>query len=408
MLNQLQNVQTYQMANLAFLQNLNCFVATCNTRFKDFDKIVANLGDTVTYDLPPRFVTNPGLVATFQGAEQRVRSITVGNALNTSYAFTAQQFIFNADRYMERFGEAAVYELSAQIEANVAATIISNTYRFYGGGINPINSYGQLSEALAYYRNYGSPRDKVKCYLSDIAVPQIINSGLNQFVVDRNEQIANSWMVGSYDDAMFYRSNFLPIQNAGTVGNDALTLTVVSINAAGTQITFSGANVSDPNSIAQYDKFQFSDNVTGFPNLRYLTFIGHIPSANPVQFQATAAAGSNGAGDVVVNVYPPLISTIGDPNQNLNTPIVAGMQVTVLPTHREGLIVGGDAFFLAMPQLPTQDPFLTANHVDPETGVSIRLTHGATFGQNQMGQILDCIWGQDLTPEYAMAFIFPV
>ena len=52
--NILQQVQTYQMSNLAYLQNLNAFIATSNTRFKDFDKIEANLGSTVTFDLPPR------------------------------------------------------------------------------------------------------------------------------------------------------------------------------------------------------------------------------------------------------------------------------------------------------------------------------------------------------------------
>ena len=53
--------------------------------------------------------------------------------------------------------------------------------------------------------------------------------------------------------------------------------------------------LSDTASVAQYDKFQFQDGVAGFKlMLDYLTFIGHKPSANPVQFQATAAAGSTG------------------------------------------------------------------------------------------------------------------
>lgn len=42
--NILQQVQTYQMSNLAYLQNLNCFVSTANTKFKNFEKLTANLG----------------------------------------------------------------------------------------------------------------------------------------------------------------------------------------------------------------------------------------------------------------------------------------------------------------------------------------------------------------------------
>lgn len=66
-INILEQVQTYQEGGLAFLQNLCCFVKTANTRFKDFDKqLPANLGDTVTFDLPPRYTTSAGLKAVFQ------------------------------------------------------------------------------------------------------------------------------------------------------------------------------------------------------------------------------------------------------------------------------------------------------------------------------------------------------
>jgi hypothetical protein len=95
-------------------------------------------------------------------------------------------------------------------------------------------------------------------------------------------------------------------------------------------------------------------------------------------------------------------------NQNINTNIVAGMQCSVLPSHRVGMIQSGDALYLAMPRLPDQDPFATANAVDPDTGISIRLTKGAAFGQNQYGYVNDAIWGSCFVPEYGMALIFPI
>lgn len=42
--NILQQVQTYQKSGLAYLQNLNCFVKTANTKFKNFQDMEANLG----------------------------------------------------------------------------------------------------------------------------------------------------------------------------------------------------------------------------------------------------------------------------------------------------------------------------------------------------------------------------
>ncbi len=410
--NFLTQVQTYQMAHLAFLLNYSCFIHTANKKFKDFNKLTANLGDTVTFDLPPRYVTEPTLVATFQPSTQRVQTLTVNNAANTSYAFTAQQFIFNVEDYMKRFGKGAVAELATKIESNVALLAETQPYRFYGDGITPINSVNQLASMLALYRTYGYAHENIKAYLSDIAVPGIVGTMLNQFVIDRNEEAAMSWMVGDWSGVSWYQSNLLPVHIAGNVGNQAQTLTVVSTNdptgANITQITFSGASASDAGAILKYDNFQFSDNVSGQPNMRFLTFVGHVPSSAPVQFQATANAASDGSGNVTVDIYPPLCSQVGNPNQNLSFNVAAGMQCTVLPSHRCGLVVGGDALYLGMPKLPEQVPFPTSNMIDEDTGVSIRLTYGAIFGQNEMGFINDAIWGSTIPSEYALKIVFPL
>lgn len=407
--NILQQVQTYQMSNLAYLQNLNCFVATANTKFKNFEKLTANLGDTVTFDLPPRFTTAASLVATFQSADQRVENLTVDKAINVSYAFTAQQFIFNVEDYMQNFGKSAVMEMSAEIEADIATVCVEAPYRFYGDGVTPINSYGQLAAALAMYRNYGAAKDNTKFYLSDIAQSAIVNTGLNQFALDRNNKSANSWDVGDFDRAAFYISNLLPVHTAGTIGEDGTVLTVVSVvkdaNDAVIQIVFSGAG-TDADAVKEFDKFQFSDGVSGQPDLRYLTFIGHKVSSNPVQFRATADAASS-AGNVTVDVYPPLKASSGS-TRNLNFEIAAGMQVTALPSHRAGMITAGNPLFLGMPMLPEEVPFPTGNEVDPDTGVSLRMYYGSLFGQNQRGMIHDAIWGKKAVPEYVMSVIFPL
>ncbi len=409
--NILQTVQTYQMSGLAYLQNLNCFIGTANTKFKDFDKLEANLGDTVGFDLPPRFTTTNSLVATFQPAEQRVQTLTVGNAENVAYAFSAQQFIFNVHDYMERFGKAAICELGARVEADVAQVCVTNTFRFYGDGVTPINTYNQLASALALFRNFGSAKGKAKGYLGDTIVPAIVGSGLNQFAPVRNDKIANSWEVGGFSNCDWYQSNLLPIHIAGTVGQAGTVLTVVNttLDANGNviAITFAGAPAADPAAILNFDKFQFNDGVAGQPNLRYRTFIGHEVSANPVQFRATADVLSTGGGQVTVPIFPPLQAAPAN-NQNLNVPIVAGMQVTVLPSHRAGMITAGDPFYLGMPMLPQEVPFPTANQGDPDTGVAIRQYYGSLFGQNQRGMIHDCIWGKTLVDEYAMSLIFPL
>jgi len=428
--NILQNVQTYNDAKLAYLQNLNCFVSTLNTKYKDFEKTVANLGDTINLELPNRAIVSRGLVANFQGVQQRLQPLVCDQAANSAHAFTSQQFIFNVEDYMRKFGMARVQELSAEIESNVALTATSSVpvmtvdsdgnsvptgalhtesgpYRFYGDGTTPINSFGQLAEIEARFRNYGAASGTLDIYLSDISIVGIVNSGLNQFVLDRNEEISKSWDLGSYQggNARFYRSNLLPIHYAGTAGNKQDTLTLVSTNdptgANITQLTFSGIS-TDSGAFKSGDLLQF-DASTG---LVYLTFVGHKPSQNLVQVRVTADADASG-GTAIVNIYPALQSTFGL-NQNLSKALVAGMTATALPDHRAGLVVGGKAFYLAMPTLDNQEPFMTATSTDPDTGVSLRNYYGTQFGKNNKGYVTDCIWASTCVPEYSMRVVFPV
>jgi hypothetical protein len=413
--NILQTVQTYQMSALAFLQNLNCFVGTANTRFKDFDRLTANLGDTVTFDLPPRFTTTNNLVVNFQPADQRVQPLTVDQQISTSYAFTAQQFIFNVRDYMERFSKGAITEIGAKIESNVANNCQTGPYRFYGDGVTPINSFGQLAQALALFRNFGSAPGPAKGYLSDIAVAQIVNSGLNQFAMERNNKMSNSWEVGAFSRCDWFQSNLLPVHISGYAGVNGSLLTVqgVTLNPNGdgsiVAITFlvAGAPGAVANMINQYDRLQFNDGVVGFTNMRFLTFVGHEVSQSPVQFMATAQAASNAGSVVTVNITPFLQANATN-SQNINQQIQVGMTVSVLPSHRAGMITAGDPFFLAMPQLPDEIPYPTANSYDPETGVSLRMYYGSRFGQNERGMVHDAIWGSTLVPEYAIAVIFPL
>ena len=411
--NILQQVITYNESNLALLLNSFAFISTANMKFQRFnDDIPKNLGDTVSFDLPPRFTTTNSLVVTFQSAVQRVQQLTVNQQASTAYDFTAQQFIFNVRDYMREFGKSAIAELGTQVETDVASLAETNTFRFYGDGVTAISTYLQLANALAFFRNFGAAKDNTMGYLSDLTFPLIVNSGLNQFTPMRGDRESMSWEIGDFSKCKWYQSNLLTTHMAGTEGNAGSVLTVVSVvtNSEGgvIQITFSGtAAASDPNSIKAYDKFQFSDGVSGQPDLRFRTFIGHVISQSPVQFRATANAASTSGFEVTVNIYPALQASPGQ-DQNINYAIVAGMQVTVLPDHRCGLIIAGNPLFLAMPKLPEEVPYPTSVQHDPDSGASIRQYYGSLFGQNQRGMVHDIIWGSTLVDEYSMMVALPV
>lgn len=414
MSNILQAVQTYQKSSLGTLLNEMVHVELANKKFNEFNKTFApnNLGNTVTFDKPPRFYSNDSLVVdTFDGVEQRVESLTVDQKANVNFSIDNEEYIFNLEPndYMKEFGDGAIAELGAKVEANIAQVWLNAPYRWYGNGIDKINSFEQLVTANTYFRNFGVPAGEFDVVLHDLAVPGISGTQLNQFTPTKNDDLVNSWELGRFNRANYHVSNFLPVHTAGTLGDEAATLTVVSTNdptgANITQITFSGAG-TDTSAVKENDFLYFLDNVSGQPNLRYRTFTGHQVSANPVQIRITANAASS-AGNVEVS-FTPALSVKPGRNQNLNTNIVAGMQALILPSHRRGGIIAGKGFYTAIPKLPSQSPYVTSNEMDPESRVALRMTYGTIFGKAEQGIIYDVIWGYKGVAEYMQALIFPL
>lgn len=442
--NGLQNVQTYQKTELAYLLNTFGIISNANKKYKDFNDLTANLGDTVTFDAPARYIGYNGLVVTMQPSVQQVVSLICSQAYNISSSFTDQQFIFNARSYMDRFDEAAIKELGSAIESDVAKNFVSGVvandpqgstygqvqsssgpYRFYyaglsGATLSPINSFTQLAQAVANYDDYGSAKNKRMGFIPVVSVPQIIGSGLTQFATDRNNQIDNYWELGDFSDAMWIKSNLLPVHYAGTVGNTGSggnVLTIVSVNDPSgtnvTQITFSGATPNDANAIKVGDLFEFNDGVMNQPNLRFLQYIGHQVCQQKVQFVAIANAGADGSGNVVVSLRAggagQGLTWVQNQNQNINYALAAGMQVTVMPSHRAGCFMSGDQFYLAMPALPDQNPYQTVTTVDKDSGCSIRHYWGSQgFGLNALAYVRDVIWGSTLYAPNSQRLLFPL
>src|SRR5271170_6925635 len=299
--NILTQVQTYQKAELARLLNSNCAINLANKKFKNFNTSApSNLGDTVEFDRAPRYITYNGLVITQQQSQQLIQSLTVSQSANVSAAYSDQQFIFNVREYMDRFGDSAMDELGTKIEADILKNFISGVYindpqnaaygtqtsnqinsgpyRFFGDGVNQISSFGQLAQMVANFNDYGSAKGKKIGILPTTAIPSIANTGLQQFAMDRNNKLANSWELGEFAGVKWYTSNLLPTQTAGYVGQAAAPnniITVVSVNDTTgnnvTQITFTEpAGSSLPNPLNPGDLVQFNDGVSGFNNMRFL------------------------------------------------------------------------------------------------------------------------------------------
>lgn len=439
--NILQVVQTYQRSGLLRFQNLNANVSIANKKYKEFNLISANLGSTVTMDLPPLAQTSSGLVATFQPAVQRVIQLVVDQSNNSSIEASDQQRIFNLEKgespYLDEFLKSCVVSLANTVEANIAlnwASAVTNNdtsipqnpligtlntfsgpFRYYGDGNTTLNSYQQLADMIARFKNPGSVQNGIKVILPDLVIPTIVGTGLNQFAPRRNDEIAMSWEIGDFGNppVSYYQSNQLPIHTAGNVGFLGQNLTVISVNDPTgknvTQITLSGATPGDQNAVYAGDLFTIDDSA-GFIPARFITRYGPNVSSTKVQFRATSNSAADANGNIIINILPGL-SWVNNGNINtfkINTPIVSGMTIISPTSHRCGGLVSDDAFYLSMPQLPMTSPFASSNEYDPVTKVALRLYYGFLFGTATMGFVLDETHGSLIVPEYSMRILIPL
>jgi len=433
----LQQVTTYQTSDLAGLQNHNAIIGSmANFKFKNFQDEVNNLGATVNFDLPYRFVENVGLVVNFQGIEQRYFPLTVDQAYNVATAATAQDRLFTLDKdaFWEKIGKGAVRTLGACVEkmgcslAHSALPVMSivngqsiptgayhtesGPSRFYGDGSTAITTIQQLQQMVTNYQEVGDPGD-IEVLLPLNIVPAIVGAETAKFVLRRNEELAQSWELGTYANVKYNTSNLLPVHVSGTVGNATAAsdrqLTVVSTDdstgANITTITCTTTDTTDASAILAGDIGEFI-HVAGKTDVKFVTFYGKNPTSQAAQVRVTANAASSG-GTVIITLATPFCAT-SSAKQNINTNIVAGMKIQMVPSHRCGMLVAGRGLMCAMPSLPDTTPFPSSSKVDEKSGVSMRVYWGEIPFQNQRGLVQDLAFGFALPPEYCMRLVIPL
>ena len=437
------NVSIYANADLAWLDNRFCALALANKKYENFQDQPAQLGQAMTFRLAPRQITVPGLKTTDETSVMRFQTLRATQAANTSNAYTAQELTYTFEEYVENFDMAGAEELGTEIESdllkNITTSVVGNDpdntngqygvrqidsgpFRFFGNGRTSVSTFGRLAEAVSQFKQFGWARAQLSGILPENIQTAIVNTGANQFTPARNNQMVKDWEVGKFSGCNWNISNLLPIHHAGVIGNEdngADILTVVSTNdPTGQNVTeitctsngaLSGATVADAAKAS--DMFQFVDNVSGFENMHTLTWVGHKETMLPLQGLIKEDA------NLVSGTITLKIRTSNDvgfswatgQNQNLNQPIFAGMKLFIIPSHQAGVIMSGNPLYLAMPEMPSQEPWPTANAFDPKSGMRIRHYYGATgVGSNNRRYVRDQMWGSTLIPEQSMRIVIPL
>lgn len=445
--NSLQNVRTLIDAELGLYQNVNPFTSpeVVNTEYSNFQDEPANLGSTIRLQLPYTPYVNAGIIPKFQALEQNYIDLTVDQGWHNAIGVNNFELIYNLkpEQYMDKYGKAAMSVMGDKVGATIAKNADSSVpvqtvedgelvptgalhtesgpYLFYGAQssavTSAINTDLQLKEAITGHLNIGCAKTDLCMIIPDIAVDAIIANQLSQFALKRNDSTTEpgaAWQLPDLTVASrrikIYTSNLLPLHVAGACGNDATghTLTIQSLvvdsDGGISSIVARSSLTSQSDAIKSGDLIEFADN--GALRPRYKTHMGDIVSSNKIQIRATADCDTDGSGDATIPIYPKLYVAPGT-KQNVNVAIVAGMTMTVMPTHRCGLIISGKALYACMPKLPETDPFESFVQTDTETNTSMRFYRGWIMDKGVKGCIRDMILGTLLVPKNCRRMLFP-
>lgn len=430
--NVLVNVQGYVTDYaLPILKNSLVITRTSDTNYENWESAEAagTRGPAFRWKKPTRLTVTDGLAfdaSTSGSYQEQEMSVSITEEKKAEYAITAfQQATFNPQSVLKTNGIVAINELANTMELFSAKTVSFGGYRFYGSPLvqtNQLLSVGEMMiDVLAPFRSFGG-QQHAWVVLPPVPAAQIIQSGLQQFVPDRNDKLGNAGIISQLRGASavtFLESNLLPTHTAGTASTNVLNDTTGYTISAVTPVPPSSAfpvgvttidltGLTDGETFLENDMIDIGVNVKATNPLKFLTYTGAGISAQDVQGRITTDITVVG-GIATITIEPALISTAPDDNLNLNRAIVPGTDtLRVTKSHLCGAVYFGSYFKFAAPPLGSTQPYMSASVREPDVGVAIRAYHGYLPEKAQYFFGHDAVYGAGVAAEGLGRLIFPL
>ena len=398
MANQFITTQLVSNTALAMFANNAPFVMTGSRIYQDdFTSSGYKIGDTLQVRRQNNFIVGDGATAIPQDIIETVENITVSHQYHALIAYTVQDLTLRIEDFCRLFIQPAIQNIISQMERDISASAEQELYFFTGTAGTPINSYTTVDLCGAKLM------EQAVNISSDAYVAMTVRDGsslkgalLNQFTPVFNEEIVRQSAIGhlSYFDVFQSQNLVRHIAGAGPTLHPADPLLVNGAVGSGNIIIMDGATAT----------------VTGYFLPGDLISIAGVQSVNPIsragtgqdmQFVVTAPANSDGAGNIVVQVAPSIISSTSSPLQNVSNAIPDNAVVTMVPSYNVNVAYPSRALDIVCPPLyKLQVPYASVA-IDPETGLSLAVTQTGDILGYQNFMRLDILCGFKWHPQYA-------
>jgi hypothetical protein len=402
MANQFITTDLVSNTALAMFANNAPFVMTASRIYQDdFVSSGYKIGDTLQVRRQNHFIIGDGSVATPQSIIETVENITVSHQYNALIAYTIQDLSLRIEDFSRLFLNDAIQEIITQMEKDISAAAEQEIYFFSGTSGTPINSFTTVDTCGAKLLEQGVNIS------SDAYMAMTVRDGsslkgalLNNFTPVFNENIVRSSAVGhlSYFDIFQSQNIKRHIAGAGPRLYSSDTLLVNGAVSSGSVIAMDGATIN----ITDYF---LPGDVISIAGVESVNPVGRAATGQNMQFVVTAAASSNGSGQLNVSINPVIISDTSNPNRNVSNAVPNNAAVTMVGSHNVNVAYPSRGLDIVCPPLYKLQVPYSSVAVDTETGLSLAVTQTGDILGYQNYMRIDLLCGFKWHPQYVVRLL---
>lgn len=399
MANQFITTDLVSNTALAMFANNAPFVMTASRIYQDdFVSSGYKIGDTLQVRRQNHFIVGDGSVATPQDIVETTETITVAHQYHALIAYTIQDLSLRIEDFSRLFIAPAIQEIVTQMEKDIGSQAELELYLFTGTAGTPINSFTTVDTAGAKLLEMGVN------IATDAYMAMTVRDGsslkgalLNNFTPVFNEDIVRSSAIGhlSYFDIFQSQNIKRHIAGAGPRLTPGDALLVNGAVSSGSSIVMDGATISVTN-------YFLPGDVISIAGVTSVNPVGRASTGQDMQFVVTAAASSDGAGNITVLVSPTIISDAANPNRNVSNAIPNNAAVTMVGSHNVNVAYPSRGLDIVCPPLYKLQVPYSSVAVDPETGLSMACTQTGDILGYQNYMRLDLLCGFKWHSQYAV------
>jgi len=380
------------------------FVGAINKQYdSSFAKSGAKIGDTLRIRKPAQFHIRRGINmdSPVQDYVEQTVPLTVQDIVGVDLEFGELDLTLDLDDFSSRIIEPAMSRIAADIEQDVLRTAQGQSLVT---AASAADLWKSILTSQAYLDNLTTPRDNNRCVLVDTMMQVDLVDTLKGLFQD-SSAISSQYregIMGRTAGADFYQSSYIPV----TEFSAEPTYSIVSFSEGNPDVgSNAGASMvitaTVPGIIVKGQVFELNNGTSDAWAVQPETK-KQFPGQK-VYVTAQADVVIPGAGDVVVPIAAPIISSSADARQNISdTPIVAD---ALAPGLSKSLVFHKDFMTFATADLTLPKGTDMASRQTFE-GISIAMVRDFNIADRSYPVRFDVLYGTKvIRPEYGASVL---